>query len=101
MSEVLDHGLLHRALEGEVELLQGLAGGEPRGLDPAFPAVAFPGGDLGPEQHFGEALIAPLLLAGAVGEHRQRASRGRRFQRAEEMRELGGGLGHQAGISAS
>jgi hypothetical protein len=27
-------------LEGEVELLQRLAGGEPRGLDAALPAVA-------------------------------------------------------------
>jgi hypothetical protein len=29
LAEVLDHGLLHRALEGEVELLERLSGWEP------------------------------------------------------------------------
>jgi hypothetical protein len=38
LAEVLDHLLLHRALEGEVELLQGLALREPRGSDPHPPA---------------------------------------------------------------
>ena len=100
LAEVLDHGLLDAALEGEVKLLQRFAGGEPRGLDPTLAAVALAGGDLGAEQDLGEALIAPLLFAGAVGEHRQRP-RGRwRFERAEEVRELGRGLGH-AGIRAS
>ena len=59
-----------RALEGEVELLQRLAGGEPGGLDPALAAVAVARGDLGAEQDLGEPLIAPGLLAGPVGEHR-------------------------------
>jgi hypothetical protein len=40
LSEVLDHLLFDRALEGEVELLQGLAGGKPGGLDPPLAAVA-------------------------------------------------------------
>jgi hypothetical protein len=39
LAEVLDHLLLDRALEGEVELLEGLAGGEARGLDAALAAV--------------------------------------------------------------
>ena len=46
-------------------------------------------GDLGREQRLGEALIAPLLLAGAVGELRQRPRGGRRLQRAEQVRQLG------------
>jgi hypothetical protein len=40
LAEVLDHLLLHAALEAEVELLERLAGGEPRGLDPLLTAVA-------------------------------------------------------------
>jgi hypothetical protein len=36
---VLDHGLLDRALEAEIELLEGLAGGEAGGLDPVLAAV--------------------------------------------------------------
>ena len=43
LSEVLDDGLLHRALEGEVELLQGLAGRESGGLDAPLAAVAVAG----------------------------------------------------------
>jgi hypothetical protein len=46
LSEVLDDGLLHAALEGEVELLQGLARREPRGLDAPLAAVTVAGGDL-------------------------------------------------------
>ena len=99
LGEVLDDLALDGALEGEVELLERLARGQARGLDAALAAVALPGGDLGREQDLGEALIAPLLFAGAVGELRQGAGGGRRLQRAEQVRELGG-LGH-AGISAS
>ena len=100
LAEVLDDGLLHAALEGEVELLQRLAGGEAGGLDAALAAVAVARGDLGGEQRLGEALIAPLLLAGAVGEHRQRPRGGRRLQRAEQVRQLGRGPAH-AGINWS
>jgi len=88
LSEVLDDRLLHRSLEGEVELLKRLASREPGGLDPALAAVALARGHLGPEQHLGEPLIAPGLLAGAVGEHRQSAGGGGCFQRAEQVREL-------------
>jgi hypothetical protein len=46
LPEVLDHRLLHRALEAEVELLQGLAGREPRLADPRLAAVAVTSRDL-------------------------------------------------------
>jgi hypothetical protein len=99
LPEVLDHRLLHAALEGEVELLERLAGREAGGFDAALTAVALTRGDLGPEQDLSEPLIAPLLLAGAIGEHRQRPGRRGRLQAAEQVRELRG-LAH-AGISAS
>jgi hypothetical protein len=62
LAEVLDHGLLHAALEGEVELFQRLAGGEGGRLDAALAAVAVARGDLGCEQRLGEAFVAPLFL---------------------------------------
>jgi hypothetical protein len=39
LAEVLDDLLSDRALEGEVELLERLSGGEARGLDAALAAV--------------------------------------------------------------
>jgi hypothetical protein len=98
--DVLDDLLLHRALEGEVELLQRFAGGEPRGLDPPLAAVAVARGDLDPQQHLREPLIAPPCFARPVGDRRQRPGGGRRLQRAEQVRELRRRLGH-AGISWS
>ena len=62
LAEVLDHLLLDRALEGEVELLKGLQGGE--------------------------ALVRPGLFANALSEHRHRSSYGRRLQRPEDVAEL-------------
>jgi hypothetical protein len=100
LSEVLDDGLLHAALEGEVELLERLAGGEPGGSDPSLTAVRVPGADLGGEQRLGEPLIAPRFIARPVSQRRQRPRCGRRFQGAEQVRKLGGGAGH-AGISWS
>src|SRR5215217_6080148 len=86
LAEVLDDLALDRALEGEVELLERLAGREARGLDAALAAMALPGGDLGREQDLGEALIAPLLLARTLGQLRQRAGGGRRLERPEQVR---------------
>ena len=57
LPEVLDHLLLHAALEGEVKLLQGLVLREPGGADPQPPAGGLPGGDLGREQRLGEPLV--------------------------------------------
>jgi len=39
LAEMDDQRLLDRALKGEVELLEGLAGGETGGLDPGLAAV--------------------------------------------------------------
>jgi hypothetical protein len=89
--------LLHRALEAEVELLQGLAGGEARLFDPAGAAVPISRCDLGREERLREALGAPLFGAGALSQLRQRARRRRRLQGPEEEAELGG-LRH-AGIN--
>jgi hypothetical protein len=50
LAEVLDDLALDGALEGEVELLQRLARGEPGGPDAALAAVAVARGDLGGEQ---------------------------------------------------
>jgi hypothetical protein len=78
-------------LEAEVELLERLAGGETRRADAALAAMRFPGGVLGLQQRVRELLIAPLLLASALDELGQRAGRGRRLERAEEMGQLAGG----------
>jgi hypothetical protein len=99
LTEVLDHLAADRALEGEVELLERLAGGEAGGLDARLAAVGLARGDLGRQQGFGEALVAPGLLARPLGELRQRPGGGRRLQLAEQVGELGG-LRH-AGISWS
>jgi hypothetical protein len=99
LAEVLDHLLSDRALEAEVELLERLARGEAGGLGPALAAVGLPGGDLGRQQRLDEALVAPLLAAGPLGELRQRARRRWGLQRPEQMGELG--LAAHAGISRS
>jgi hypothetical protein len=81
LAEVLDDLALDRALEGEVELLERLAGRKAGCLDAVLAAVRLPGGDLGGKQRLGEALVAPLLLARPVGELGQRPGRRRRFKR--------------------
>jgi hypothetical protein len=90
LAKVLDHRLLDRALEGEVELLECLSCGEAGGADPALAAVRLPRRDLSGEERLGELLIAPLLRAGAVGELRKRPGCGGGFELAEQVGELGG-----------
>jgi hypothetical protein len=99
LAEVLDHGLLEGALEAEVELLERFSGREAGSLDPGLAAVAVASRDLGAEQDLGEPLVAPGLLPRPLGQRRQRPCGGRRFQRAEQVREFRG-LAH-AGINAS
>src|SRR4051794_14489896 len=89
LAQVQDAVAADRGLEGEVELLQRLAGGEPRGLDPALAAVAVAAVEPGLEQRGGERLERPVFGAGAVGELRQRSRGGRRLHGPEQMRELG------------
>jgi len=88
LTEVLDHLLLDRALEGEVELLEGLAQGKAGGLDARLAAVGLARGDLGGEHRFEEALVRPGLLAGALSELRHGSSCGRRLHRPEDVAEL-------------
>ena len=99
LSEVQDRVLGDRGLEGEVELLERLAGGEACGLDARLASVAVAAVGLGLEQRRGDLLVAPFLLAGAVGELGQRPRGGRRFELAEQVRELGVRAAHA--ISAS
>jgi hypothetical protein len=75
-------------LEGEVELLDRLAGRKAGGLDARLAAVAVATVGLGLEQRGGELLIAPFLGPGALGELGQRPGGGRRFERPEQVREL-------------
>jgi hypothetical protein len=63
LPQVLDDLAADRALEGEVELLQRLAGRQARRLHARLAAVRLARGDLGREQGLGEALVAPALLA--------------------------------------
>ena len=88
LAEVQDRLAPQRGLEGEVEFLERLAGGEAGGLDPSLAAVAVAAVGLGLEQGGGEALIRPLFGAGAVGELGQRPRRGGRLELAEQVREL-------------
>jgi hypothetical protein len=57
LTEVLDHRLLHAALEGEVELLKRLARREPGLTDPRLAAVALAGGHLGLQQNLDQPLV--------------------------------------------
>jgi hypothetical protein len=60
----------------EVELLQGLAGREPGGADPALTAVGLPGGDLALQARGQELLVGPGLGPGPVGQPRDRLAQG-------------------------
>jgi hypothetical protein len=99
LAEVQHRLALERGLEGEVELLQRLAGREARRLDPGLAAVAVAAVGLGLQQRGGELLVGPLLSTGAIGELRQRPSGRGRFELAEQVRELCGRPAHA--ISAS
>jgi hypothetical protein len=99
LAEVQDGVARDRGLKGEVELLERLARREPRRLDPGLAAVAVAAVGLGLQERRGELLIAPFLLAGAVGELGQRPGGGRCLELAEQVRQLGVWAAHA--ISAS
>ena len=74
----------------EVELLQGLAGREPGGADPALAAVGLPGGDLALQAGDQELLVGPGLGAGPFGQPGHRLAQRRRLQRPGQEGDLGG-----------
>ena len=89
----------------EVELLQGLAGRELRGPDPALPAVGFAGGDLPVQAGGQELLMGPGLGAGPLSQPGHRLPQRGSLQRPGQERDLAGqvpgrlrgrGGGHQA-----
>src|SRR4051794_31978065 len=86
-------------LEGEVELLERLARREPRGLDPAQPAMAVAAVGLGLQERRGELLERPFFGAGAIGELGQRPRSRRRLEGMKQVRALGRWAAHA--ISAS
>ena len=61
LGEVQDGLAAQRRLEGEVELLDRLAGREARGLDAGLAAVAVAAVGLGLQERRREVLIAPFL----------------------------------------
>ena len=74
----------------EVELLQRLAGGEPRGADAAFAAVRLPGGDLPLQARSQELLMRPRLRPGPFGEPPGGLAQAGCLQRPGEEGDLGG-----------
>jgi hypothetical protein len=88
-----------------VELLQALAGREPRSADAPVAAVGLAGGDLALQARGQELLMRPALSAGPLGEPGDRVTQRRGFERAGQERQLPGqvtrGLGgsHQAAPS--
>jgi hypothetical protein len=85
----------------EVELLQGLAGGESGGADAALAAVGLPCGDLALQAGGQELLVGPALGAGPLGKAGDRLAQGRGLERAGQERQLCGGVaGRRGGAGA-
>jgi hypothetical protein len=98
LGQVQQRRLAEASLEGEVELLERLSVREARGADAKLAARGLAALELGGKERFGEALVAPLALAGALAQARKRPRRPGRLERPEDVSELGG-LAHP--ISAS
>ena len=77
-----------RALVVEVELLQGFAGREPRGADPAFTAVRVAGGHFALQAGGQKLLVGPALRAGPLGEPLDAVAQRGRFQRPGQVGDL-------------
>ncbi len=82
----------------EVELLDALAGGEPRGADAALTAVALAGGDLALQAGDEELLVRPGLGAGSLGQSGHRLAQRRRLERAGQERHLGADTSRACGL---
>jgi hypothetical protein len=90
LGKVQQHLARDGLLEAEVELVQGLASGEPCRTDPRLPSVGRPGQLLGREQLLGEALVGPRAVSSSLGEIGQ-CGRGGRGLESPEQGELGFG----------
>jgi hypothetical protein len=88
-----DHVTFQRTLEGEVKVIERLAGREPRGADAAFAAMVLTCRNFTFETRGEELFMRPALGAGALGEAVDGACKRRRFQRSTEIRDVGGRLG--------
>jgi len=89
-AEVRDDIAFEGTLEGEVEVLECLAGGEPRGADASFTAVVLAGGDFTFETRGEELLMRPGLGPGPFREPFDRSGKRRRLERATEVGDVGG-----------
>ena len=91
----------------EVEVLEGLAPGEPGGADASFSAVGLAGGDLALQTGRQELLVGPGLGPGPLGQPVDGLAQRRGLERPGQERELGGDVprrgrgGHQAITSSS
>jgi hypothetical protein len=99
LGQVGDLGAADRALEGVVDVVQGLDLGEVGGLDAGVAAVGLPGGHL-LGQHLDQlVLVVPAFGAGLVGQGGDPGG----LQRPGQERDLAVGphLGHPAGRRAT
>jgi hypothetical protein len=81
------------ALVIEVEVLEGLAGGEPGGPDAQLAAVGLAGGDLAFETGGQELLMGPVLGSGPLGEPVDGLGQLRSLECPAQVGEIGRGLG--------
>ena len=79
----------------EVEVLEGLAGGEPGGADPQLGAGGVAGGDLAFEDGGEVVLVGPAGVAGLVGQPGGGLGDPRRLQRGGEVVDLLDRLGRR------
>jgi hypothetical protein len=85
LGQVEDELLAERALEAEVEVVQGLDRRQPGGLDAQLPAGGLPGQDLF-LQHRGQvALVRPAFDAGPLGQRGGRSPDARCLQRPGQV----------------
>jgi hypothetical protein len=96
-AEVGDGVSLEGALVVEVEVLEGLAGGEPGGFDAALAAVVLAGGDFSFEAGGQELFVGPAFGSRPFPEPSDGRGQGRRFHGPTQIGQVGGGFGGGAG----